>query len=162
MNRAGFHHLKGHELSTETVLQEAERLINGDRQDTYGGASESFGRIASLWSAYLGHEVSALDVTNLMILLKVSRTKGSYHRDSYVDIGGYAGLGERLHEEAQDGWDRLDHVPPGVIVEDVDGDFYRRINGTGRFAHRHRVPGLHHPPRTGGAGAMTHGGEEEK
>ena len=30
-------------------------------------------------------------------------------------------------------WDLLDNVPPGVIVEDVDGDYYRRISGTAKF-----------------------------
>lgn len=82
--------------NVETVLQEADRLINGDRRDTYGSASESFGRIAGLWSAYLGRTVTPLDVANLMILLKVSRTKGTFHRDSYVDIGGYSALAEQL------------------------------------------------------------------
>ncbi|QFG10422.1 phosphofructokinase [Mycobacterium phage Anthony] len=81
---------------SETVLQEAERLINGDRQDTYGSASESFGRIAGLWSEYTGKKLTDLDVANMMVLLKVSRTKGQFHRDSYVDIGGYAALAERL------------------------------------------------------------------
>ncbi|AII27227.1 hypothetical protein SEA_OMNICRITICAL_56 [Mycobacterium phage OmniCritical] len=85
----------------ENVLQEAQRLIFGDREQQYGNPSESFDRIAGLWSAYIGTELNGLDVANLMILLKVSRTKGTYHRDSYVDIAGYAGLGERLHEAAQ-------------------------------------------------------------
>lgn len=31
-------------------------------------------------------------------------------------------------------WKLLDHVPPGVIVEDKDGDRYRRIGGTAKFA----------------------------
>lgn len=30
-------------------------------------------------------------------------------------------------------WNLLDHVPPGVIVEDQDGDRYRRVNGTSKF-----------------------------
>jgi hypothetical protein len=119
---------------TETVLQEAERLINGDRQQTYGSASESFDRIAKLWGSYLGSEVTGLDVANLMILLKVSRTKGTFHRDSYVDIGGYAGLGEQLHLAAEviDAevvetrvWRHLSEVPLHLTVLDADGDKWR-------------------------------------
>lgn len=82
------------------VLEEAASLINGERQDQYGNASESHQRIADLWAGYLGTDVTEFDVVNMMILLKVSRTRNQYHRDSYVDIAGYAGLGERLHHEA--------------------------------------------------------------
>lgn len=81
-------------MSKETVLQEADRLINGDRLQTYGTPGESFWRIANLWTSYLGHKINPLDVANMMVLMKVSRTKGTYHRDSYVDIAGYAGLSE--------------------------------------------------------------------
>jgi hypothetical protein len=30
-------------------------------------------------------------------------------------------------------WELLDHVPPNTLVQDKDGDVYRRINGTGKF-----------------------------
>lgn len=33
-------------------------------------------------------------------------------------------------------WDRLDDVPPFTVVEDIDGDHYRRINGTSRFSFK--------------------------
>ena len=74
------------------VLTEAAEIINGQRRDDY----ESFTRIAQLWSAYLGHPVNMLDVANMMVLLKVSRTRRKYHRDSYTDICGYAALAEKL------------------------------------------------------------------
>ncbi|SKU71409.1 Uncharacterised protein [Mycobacteroides abscessus subsp. massiliense] len=83
---------------SESILQEAERIIHGQRAADYGDARTSFERTAAMWSAYLGAELGALDVANLMILLKVSRTKGGFHRDSYVDIGGYAGLTDQLRE----------------------------------------------------------------
>ncbi|MGW1740464.1 DUF6378 domain-containing protein [Nocardia sp. NPDC001965] len=78
------------------VLSEAHALIWGDRENTYGDPRESFARIAGMWSAYLGHPVTPLDVANLMICMKVSRTRTAYHRDSYVDIGGYAASAERI------------------------------------------------------------------
>jgi len=79
-----------------SVLDEAAQIINGQRQLDYGTPAESFGRIANLWSDYLGIEVTPPDVANLMILLKVSRAKQGFHRDSYVDIAGYAGCAELL------------------------------------------------------------------
>lgn len=94
-NRADANAGKGDEQSA-SILQEAERIINGQRAADYGDARVSFERIAGMWSAYLGAELGALDVANLMILLKVSRAKNGFHRDSYVDIGGYAGLTNQL------------------------------------------------------------------
>ncbi|WP_181022357.1 DUF6378 domain-containing protein [Mycobacterium avium] len=85
---------------SETVLQEAERIINGQRREDYGSVSESFNLIAGMWSAYLGKELSGHDVANLMVLLKIARAKNGYHRDSYVDIAGYAGCTEKLEQEA--------------------------------------------------------------
>lgn len=89
------------------VLQEAEGLINGDRRESYGDPLAQESRIAALWSAYLSREIVAADVSNMMILLKLSRAKaqlnrGLFHRDSYVDICGYAGLAEKLHNAAVD------------------------------------------------------------
>ena len=80
----------------ESVLQEAERLVNGDRQKDYGSASESFRRIAALWSAYRGVEFTPKDVACMMILMKVSRSVSSDKRDNWVDIIGYAELGSKL------------------------------------------------------------------
>lgn len=81
------------------ILEEASALINGERQQTYGGATESFTRIAGLWSAYLGVDLTSYDAVNMLGLLKIARAKNGYHRDSYVDLAGYAALGERLFDE---------------------------------------------------------------
>lgn len=105
---------------TESILQEAERLINGERQQQYGNATESHERIADLWSAYLGDvtPLTAFDVVNMMVLLKLSRAKGGldrgeFHRDSYVDIAGYAAIGERIHNEINAGIEDGPELIPG-------------------------------------------------
>lgn len=57
----------------------------------YGDPVANHERIAALWSAFLGFEVSAHDVAVCMILVKVSRLASSPgHVDSLVDIDGYA------------------------------------------------------------------------
>lgn len=86
-------------LKQESILQEAEHIINGQRRDDYGGALESFTRIASLWSVVLGVEVTAHQVVLCMVQLKVARAMQGYHRDSYVDIAGYAGCAEKVENE---------------------------------------------------------------
>lgn len=79
-----------------TITEEAQKLVNGDRQQDYGDMQDSFQRIAGLWSAYTGIHIDALDVAKMMILLKVSRAKYQNHRDSYVDIVGYVECADRL------------------------------------------------------------------
>jgi len=85
---------------TESILQEAQRLIHGERNKNYGHPRENFADIAVLFTAYLDKEIDEIDVANLMILVKVARVKGTgYHRDSFTDIAGYAGCVERIYEE---------------------------------------------------------------
>ena len=86
----------------ETVLSEANRIIYGDREQTYGSPSKNLLRIAEMWNAYLGEEsgLTAQDVCVMMILLKSARLANTPgHRDSIVDICGYAALMERCDED---------------------------------------------------------------
>lgn len=85
--------------NNESILQEAERIINGDRRQSYGGALESFDRIARLWQPILGCDVSAEQVALCMIQLKVARYVNGQQRDSIVDIAGYAGCLEKIQNE---------------------------------------------------------------
>lgn len=83
------------------ILDTAETLINGDRQDEYGEARDSFGLIATYWSAHIDHPVTAADVAVMMTLLKLARAKTSpQSADSYVDAAGYIALGGELATEA--------------------------------------------------------------
>lgn len=75
-----------------TVLKTAEDVIHGDRLKHYGHPSINFERIARSWEQYKGTEITPMDVCVMMILLKAQRMAEGYHRDSVVDIGGYAAL----------------------------------------------------------------------
>ena len=75
----------------KNLLQDVEDIICEERQDTYGAPEQSFGRIANYWSIYLGTPVTAVQVANMMILLKIARMQGPvYKRDNYLDAAGYA------------------------------------------------------------------------
>jgi len=81
------------------VLREAEALVCGARQRDYGPPAESFGRIAALWSAYLGRAVTPAQVAGCMALLKIARLAYQpAHRDSAVDSCGYLALAAELAE----------------------------------------------------------------
>ncbi|AUX82081.1 hypothetical protein SEA_CIAO_53 [Mycobacterium phage Ciao] len=111
---------------TESILEEAQRLIHGPRNKNYGHPRENFADISALFSAYLGRPITDLDVANLMILVKVARVKGTgYHRDSYTDIAGYAGCAERIYEEPveEDGQLALFDLPlPDDLIRNEDED----------------------------------------
>jgi hypothetical protein len=97
----------GDRMSEETgklsVLKEANKIIYGDREKTYGKPSKNLDTIAQMWNAYISaREVKVLnakDVAAMMILLKTARLANDpSHRDSVVDICGYAALIERCDE----------------------------------------------------------------
>ncbi len=82
------------------ILSKADEILSNRRQE-YGDAHDSFGRIAAFWSAYLDIDITMADVANMMILLKVSRSKSSPRKeDNALDIIGYAVLHEILTKEA--------------------------------------------------------------
>lgn len=89
------------------ILQGAEKIIYGDREQTYGDPGKNLQRIAQLWEMYLygrglldesSEGITKDDVAQMMILLKVARLMNQPgHIDSLTDICGYAALIERIH-----------------------------------------------------------------
>lgn len=74
-----------------TVLEEAAKLVDSERREVYGPPEDEFQRIATMWSAVLGVQVTAKQVCMCMIATKLMRLSVSpEHRDSLVDICGYA------------------------------------------------------------------------
>jgi hypothetical protein len=87
----------------KTLLQEAEKIVSVERNKSYGEPDEDFKRIAAIASA-MGFCIDAGgdmlrplrsdDVAKFMIALKLSRLMWSpNHRDSWLDIAGYAACG---------------------------------------------------------------------
>lgn len=79
---------------TTSRISEFDRRIESvthDRAVDYGDPRVSFDRIALMWSAITGADISAQQVAHMMICLKISRLQTSpNHFDSLVDIVGYA------------------------------------------------------------------------
>ena len=78
------------------ILQEAESLINGDREAHYGTPQENFQRIALGWSVLLDADVSPEQVALCMAWLKMARLVNGPHEDSYVDGASYIALAGEL------------------------------------------------------------------
>ena len=87
-------------MKRKDVLAEAERAVNGNREEDYGSPESNFETIAKLWSIYLDKDIDPQDVAAMMILLKISRVKsGSGKDDNWIDIAGYAACGGELAPE---------------------------------------------------------------
>ncbi len=83
----------------ESILYEAFKTTNGERQDSYGAPEDSFKIIASFWTTYLedkyeiNEDIDSLDVAHMMTLFKIARMLGQKpNRDNYIDAAGYLAI----------------------------------------------------------------------
>ena len=107
-------------MSTERgqVLLDAHKIINGDRQQSYGNPEDTHGIIADLWNGYLralnkvqnanGESRMAntpprlhdKDVALMMVLFKIGRElNGAGCKDNMVDAAGYIALAADMNKE---------------------------------------------------------------
>ena len=77
------------------VLDEARLICDGDRTNDYGRPEDSYARIAEMWSIILRQPVTARQVAQCMIGLKLVRDSHRPKLDNLVDIAGYALCAER-------------------------------------------------------------------
>ena len=76
-------------LNQESILEEAKRIVHGDRGENYGYPFEDFSRTAKIWSAILGINIEPEQVALCMIGVKISREVNRPKRDNIVDGAGY-------------------------------------------------------------------------
>ena len=81
-----------------SICLDAHALVRGDRNATYGNPLQDFERIAVIWSGILNMIVTPEHVGMCLIGLKLAREAYKHHRDSLVDIAGYAECLELIAE----------------------------------------------------------------
>lgn len=100
------------EVDRQTILSEADKIINGERQDQYGAPENSFKIIADYWTVFLQarfpqleDELGPEDVAEMMTLFKMARMLGQQQsRDNYLDAIGYLAIAaDRLIDWGKDG-----------------------------------------------------------
>jgi|13_taG_2_1085334.scaffolds.fasta_scaffold139783_2 hypothetical protein len=86
------------------ILETANNLITGNREQDYGRPKLNFQNIADRWSQHLGIDIEAYQVALMMADLKIARmaTTGRPHEDSLIDIAGYVALAAELSGEQND------------------------------------------------------------
>ncbi len=75
----------------ETILEEAERLVAGDRQWAYDHPKDNCTRIGQIWGIILERDSIPPETVGLMMVgLKMARQMYKPNRDNLVDIAGYS------------------------------------------------------------------------
>lgn len=88
----------------DTILEEAQDIVYGDREQTHGDPGKNLRAIAAMWSPIFGAAVTEQQVVLAMISLKVARAINTpAHRDHWRDIAGYVALAERAGHIAGEG-----------------------------------------------------------
>ena len=83
---------------TESILSEAERIVNGERQADYSDPVANFNRIASIASAIMVKGITAEECCIVMIAVKLARENYKHKRDNLVDLAGYVEILNRIKE----------------------------------------------------------------
>ena len=114
-----------------SVADLAEKEIE-KKSKIYGNPVGNMIEIANRWSITLRTRVTAEDVVRCLIDLKQARLSGTPdHKDSIVDIAGYAIILDKLRDRSR----------PGVLVKDDTSPNRPSYEGE-------RLEGLRHNDRT--------------
>ena len=81
------------EPTNESMVDEARRIVLGDRNSSYGDPRSDYEKTAKIWSGLLAHklkaDISAEEAILMMVGLKLSREVHRQKRDNIVDAHGY-------------------------------------------------------------------------
>lgn len=85
----------------ETILEEAQSLITGDRNNSYDHPLDNFARIKKGWEVIFGIDITEEQVGLAMAWLKIAREAYKHKRDNLTDGAGYLGTVEMVINERE-------------------------------------------------------------
>ena len=83
----------------DTILEEAQEILEGDRESDYGDPVANFGRIARIASSILDEDISPEQCVVVMMAVKLSREQYKHKRDNLVDLVAYTEIYNRIREQ---------------------------------------------------------------
>jgi hypothetical protein len=84
-------------IKPNSILQEADIIVNGERAKDYGPAT-SFKKIAKVASLLTNKDITSKDVIKILLAVKLIRESFKHKRDNLVDLCGYAELLNQIVE----------------------------------------------------------------
>ena len=90
------------EYERETILEEAQRLVHGNRGADYGHPIDDYTRTGRLWGAILGvPDIDPRLCCLMMSAVKISREVNRHKRDNLTDLAGYAECAQMVAERQE-------------------------------------------------------------
>ena len=90
-------------MADDTILDEAKRLVYGDRGEDYGHPLDDWTRVAGMFNALFKHKIkepfAAEDMLQVPQMMKQSREVNKPKRDNRVDGAGYWACIDEVHAE---------------------------------------------------------------
>ena len=114
-------------MNRSDILATARQAVTVDRNATHGRAENNFATIGAIWGTRLGVQITAAQVSIMLIDLKTVRAWGNpTHGDSWVDICGYGACGGEIAtttttENLTFAQQQADRRAAGVIIH-ADGE----------------------------------------
>lgn len=102
-------------MKNRSILDEAKKIVHGDRGENYGHPFEDFSRTAQIWSAVLGINVTPEQVALCMVGVKISREVNRPKRDNIVDGAGYFETLDMVKKERQRRESMSNH--PSILLQ---------------------------------------------
>ena len=91
------------EENEQSILAEAEDIVNGNRQSDYGDAAYNFHRIANIVnSMYPQLNINAQQCCAVLMAVKLIREGFRHKRDNLVDLCGYARIMNEIVESEKE------------------------------------------------------------
>jgi Domain of unknown function (DUF6378) len=92
------------------ILREADTIVSVERMEEHGHPAPNLTRVAEMWKAAFGWDVTPEKVALAQILFKVTRAVAGPTRDNLVYIAGYARIIEMVWDWPTD--HVVTHAPP--------------------------------------------------
>lgn len=86
----------------DSILLEADNILNGDRNEQYNDPNESFKVYADILKSAFNLELTPVEICKVQMAIKLGRLRYKHKRDSLVDLCGYAEILNRLEDNNND------------------------------------------------------------
>ena len=81
-----------------SILEEAQEILEGERDSDYGDPVANFNRISRIASSILDYTISPEECVVVMMAVKLSREQYKHKRDNLVDLVAYTEILNRVRE----------------------------------------------------------------